>query len=234
MEERGAADRASFRLYLITDRRVIKSGDLLGACEAVLATARDYAPAGALAIQLREKDLPARELYELALRLREICAASGAPLMVNDRVDIAVAAGADGVHLPFDSFGVSQARKLLTPERLVGVSTHSPPDIAGAEREGADFAVFGPVFDPLSKPSRGPAWGASGLAAACRAGRVPVYALGGITAERVREIYQESDLTARPAGVGAIGAVFAADSPADATKAMLRALADADALDRRR
>ncbi|HEY6421316.1 MAG TPA: thiamine phosphate synthase [Candidatus Binataceae bacterium] len=229
----GAASRASFRLYLITDRRVVKSGDLLGACKAALEAARDYAPAGAVAIQLREKDMPARELYELAIRLREICTTTGALLIVNDRVDIAVAAGADGVHLPFDSIGVSQARKLLDTERLIGVSTHSPPDIAGAAREGADFAVFGPVFDPLSKAPSGPGWGANGLAAACRAGRLPVYGLGGITAERVREIYHQADQSARPAGVGVIGAVFAAHSPADATKAMLRALADAGAFDRR-
>ena len=142
--------RVSFRLYLITDRHVVKGGDLVSACEAALSAA----PPGAVALQLREKDLPARELYELALCLREICTRAGAPLIVNDRVNVAIAANADGVHLPFDSIGVSMARKLLGPDRLVGVSSHSPPDVAGAAREGADFAVFGPVFDPLSKPGR--------------------------------------------------------------------------------
>jgi thiamine-phosphate pyrophosphorylase len=212
--------RVGFWLYLVTDRRVIKGGDLISACEAALSVA----PPGSVALQLREKDLPARELYQLALGLREICARAGAPLIVSDRVDVAIAADADGVHLPFDSIGVSMARKLLGPERLIGVSSHSPPDVAGAAREGADFAVFGPIFDPLSKPAAGPAWGASGLAAACGAGEIPVFALGGITPERAHELFASSDPIARPAGVASIGAIFAADSPALATAAMLSAL----------
>src|ERR1700731_2653416 len=151
--------RVGFRLYLINDRHVVKNGDLVAACEDALSAA----PSGSVALQLREKDLPARELYELALRLREICTRAGALLLVNDRVDVAIAANADGVHLPFNSIGVSMARKLLGPARLIGVSSHSPPDVSGATREGADFAVFGPVFDPLSKPATGRAWGVSGL-----------------------------------------------------------------------
>jgi thiamine-phosphate pyrophosphorylase len=212
--------RVGFRLYLITDRHVVKSGDLISACEAALSAA----PPGTVALQLREKDLPARELYEMALRLREICTRAGALLIVNDRVDVAIAANADGVHLPFDSIGVSMARKLLGPERLIGVSSHSPPDVSGAARESADFAVFGPVFDPLSKPATGPAWGASGLKAACIAGAIPVFALGGMTPERTRELFASIDTTARPAGVASIGAIFAADSPARAMEEMLRAL----------
>jgi thiamine-phosphate pyrophosphorylase len=212
--------RVGFRLYLITDRHVLESGDLVAVCEAALSAA----PAGSVALQLREKDLPARELYELALRLREVCARVGAPLFVNERVDVAIAAKADGVHLPFNSIGVSMARKLVGPEKLIGVSSHSPPDVSGAAREGADFAVFGPIFDPISKPSAGPAWGASGLEAACRAGAIPVFALGGITPERARELFASPDVAARPAGVASIGAIFGADSPAGATAAMLVAI----------
>ncbi len=216
--------RVSFRLYLITDRRVVKNGDLISACEAALTVAREAAPPGTVALQLREKDLPARALYELALRLRAICTRAGAPLIVNDRADVAIAADADGVHLPFDSIGVSMARKLLGPDRLIGVSSHSPPDVAAAAREGADFAVFGPVFDPLSKPATVPACGPSSLKAACSAGAIPVFALGGITPDRTRELFASADPAARPAGVASIGAIFAADSPAIATAAMLSAL----------
>ncbi len=216
--------RVSFRLYLVTDRRAVRSGDLISACESALTVAREAAPPGTVALQLREKDLSARELYELALRLRPICSRAGAPLLVNDRVDVAIAADADGVHLPADSIGVSMARKLLGPNRLIGVSTHSPPDVAGAAREGADFAVFGPVFDPVSKPAAGSAWGASGLRAACGAGAIPVFALGGITPDRTRELLASPYSAARPAGVASIGAIFGADSPALATAAMLSAL----------
>lgn len=193
---------------------------MISACEAALSVA----PSGTVALQLREKDLSARELYELALRLREICTRAGAPLIVNDRVDVAIAADADGVHLPFDSIGVSMARKLLGPKRLIGVSSHSPPDVSGAAREGADFAVFGPVYDPLSKPVAGRAWGVSGLKAACSAGAIPVFALGGMTPDRTRELFASPDKVARPAGVASIGAIFAADSPALATVAMLSAI----------
>src|SRR5208283_737552 len=97
-----------------------------------MAVAREAAPPGTVALQLREKDLSARALYELALRLREICTRAGAPLVVNDRVDVAIAADADGVHLPSDSIGAVMARKLLGPDRLIGVSSHSPAEVATA------------------------------------------------------------------------------------------------------
>jgi thiamine-phosphate pyrophosphorylase len=213
----GIRAKVSFKLYLITDRRVVRNGDLVAACGRSLAAAQP----GDVALQLREKDLPARALLQLALRLRESCSRNGALLIVNDRVDVAIAAGADGVHLPFDSVGVSMARKLLPESCVIGVSTHSPPDVAGAAREGADFAVFGPVFDPISKPATGPAWGHDGLAAACRAGAIPVFALGGITPERTRELLSNPD---PPAGVATIGAIFGAESPAAVTAEMLSAL----------
>ena len=222
----GRRPKVSFKLYLITDRRVVKNGDLISASEESLAAARQISPPGTVALQLREKDLPARELYDLALRLREICSRHGALFFVNDRLDIAIAANADGIHLPFDSIGVSMARKLLPADRIVGVSTHSPPDLANAAGEGADFAVFGPVFDPISKPATHPAWGASGLAAACRAGgALPVFALGGITPERIAELLAIPD---SPAGVATIGAILAADSPAAAIASMLSALSRVD------
>jgi thiamine-phosphate pyrophosphorylase len=219
-----ARPRVNFRLYLITDRGVVKNGDLVGACEEALAAAAATAPPGTVALQLREKDLEARDLYELALRLREICTRHRASLFVNDRIDVALAARADGVQLPFDSVGVSMARKLLGSHRLIGTSSHSPPDVSGAAREGADFSVFAPVFDPISKPATAHAWGIEGLGAACRAGAIPVFALGGITSERTREVITQRFDGPRPAGVAAIGSIFGADSPARAIKTLLAAL----------
>jgi thiamine-phosphate pyrophosphorylase len=220
-----ASPRApGFQLYLITDRRIVRSGDLVGACAAALDAAPAVAPPGAVALQLREKDLTGRELYALALELRDVCARTGAPLLINDRVDVALAAGADGVHLPSDSIGVAMARKLLGDRKLIGVSTHSPPDVTAAAREGADFVVFGPVFEPISKSTYGPPWGPNGLAAACRANKIPVYALGGVTPERAHRLLYASDTDACPAGVAAIGSILGADSPAEAMRAMLVAL----------
>jgi thiamine-phosphate pyrophosphorylase len=217
------ARRIGFRLYLITDRKAVKSGDLVAACEAALGAA----PAGAVALQLREKDIDARDLYDLARRLREICTHAGAALLVNDRVDVALACGADGVHLPFNSIGPGAARRLLGEPALIGISTHSLPDVVSAAREGADFAVFGPVFDPISKGAYGPAHGPEGLAQVCRAAKLPIFALGGMTPKRAREVMSMRDQSARPAGVATIGAIFAAESPAAAVRAMLASLSGA-------
>jgi thiamine-phosphate pyrophosphorylase len=209
-----------FVLYLITDRKAVRSSDLVSACDAALGAA----PPGAVALQLREKDLAGRELYQLALRMRGICRRTGTRLLINDRVDVAMATDADGVHLPFSSIGPGAARKLLGPGKIIGVSAHSLPDVMAAGREGADFAVFGPVFAPISKSAYGPATGTARLAEVCRAARIPVFALGGITPERARALMDESVAAARPAGVAAIGSILGAESPADAMRAMLAAL----------
>ncbi len=216
--------RPGFILYLITDRAAVRSGDIVPVCEAALGAARGAAAPGAVALQLREKDLAGRELYELAIRLHEVCRRAGAPMIVNDRVDVAIAAGAEGVHLPFDSIGVGAARKLLGPGKLVGFSAHSLPDVAMAEREGADFAVFGPVYPPISKSAYGPATGEQRLGEVCRAVRIPVYALGGITPERAKALMANPLAAQRPAGVAAIGSIIGAASPAEAMRAMLAAL----------
>ncbi|HEY6395196.1 MAG TPA: thiamine phosphate synthase [Candidatus Binataceae bacterium] len=216
------AARVPFRLYLITGSKVIKSGTLIDACAAALSTASEWAPPGAVAIQLREKAMSARELYEVACALRGLCTRAGAMLLINDRIDVALASDADGVHLPASSFAVHDARELLGSNRLVGVSTHRAEEVADAERDGADFAVFGPVFDPISKGAYGPAGGLEGLKAACVSSALPVFALGGINDQRAGLIM--ASLGAWPAGVAAIGAIFGADDPAAATRAMLSAM----------
>ena len=222
--------RVGFRLYLITDRKAVKSVSLLDACEAALQVAADLAPPGSVALQLREKDLDAREVYVLACRLREITTRVGAPLFINERVDIAIASGADGVHLPGASIGAGAARKLLGDDRFVGVSAHSAPDLVAASREGqADFAVFGPVYQPLSKGSYGAEQGSAALFQACEVGSVPVFALGGITPARAAELYAKPE-SVNLAGVAAIGSIIGADSPRQAMRAMLEALKVAPSL----
>ncbi len=221
--------RVPFRLYLITDRNLAaRRGGVVAVAEAALSAASATAQAGAVALQLREKDMEAREQYELASALQELCSRYGAALLVNDRVDVAIAAGADGVHLPANSFAVADARRLVGATRLIGVSTHEAGEVGAAATAGADFAVYGPVYEPLSKASYGAARGAESLGAACRAGAgLPVFALGGITAERIAELGGTPALAegGRPAGVAVIGAVFGADDPAAATRALLDALA---------
>jgi thiamine-phosphate pyrophosphorylase len=216
--------RVGFRFYLITDRKIVRSRSVIDACEAALNAAREAAPPGAVALQLREKDLDAREVYDLACRLREITRRVGAPLIINERVDIAIASNADGVHLPFESIGASAARKLLGPDRLIGVSTHSEPDVVSAWREGqADFVVFGPVYEPISKGAYGSVHGPHRLFEVCDAASIPIFALGGISPPRAGELF--ADPRARKlAGVAAIGSILGADSPARAMREMLAAL----------
>ncbi len=221
--------RVPFRLYLITDRNLAaRRGGVVAVAAAALSAASATAGPGAVALQLREKDMEARALYELARALRELCSRYGAALLVNDRVDVAIAAGADGVHLPANSFALADARRLVGATRLIGVSTHEAGEVGAAAAAGADFAVYGPVYEPLSKASYGAARGAEELGAACRAGAgLPVFALGGITAERIAELGGTPALIegGRPAGVAVIGAVFGADDPAAATRTLLDALA---------
>ena len=166
---------------------------------------------------------------KLARRLRTICDRYRARLIVNDRIDVAIAAHADGVHLPANSFAVADARALIGHERMVGVSTHDAAEVAAAEKAGADFVVYGPVFDPLSKGAYTVARGADGLIAACRAASIPVFGLGGITAARVRElsaaIAADDARHKRPAGIAVIGSVFDAPDPAAATRDLLDTLA---------
>jgi thiamine-phosphate pyrophosphorylase len=160
----------------ITDRRTLASGSLLDAIGRNLA-------AGVTWIQIREKDLSARALFELVETVRKLPNPHSSKILVNSRADVALASGAAGVHLPS---GSPPARLWRRPGFLVGVSCHSVEDVRNAEAEGADYVLFGPVFAPLSKPAslepRGME-GLEGLARAAGAVKIPVLALGGVTRE---------------------------------------------------
>jgi thiamine-phosphate pyrophosphorylase len=151
---------------------------------------RALAAAGIGAVQLREKDLADRALYELALRARAVLPPS-VRLLVNGRVDVALAAGADGVHLPADGVPVAPLRRRFGRGVLIGRSTHRLDEVERARDEGADYVTFGPV---AATPGKGPAAGLQELGRAAAFG-VPVYALGGVTLEAFREL----------AGAGAAG-----------------------------
>jgi len=193
-----------FRLYLITDRRLASGENLLSAVEHALA-------GGVRAVQLREKDLGSRELLELARKMRALTSTYGAKLLINDRVDIALAADADGVHLGRESISIRDARRLMGPDRLVGCSTHTAKQLAEAEADGADFAVFGPVYFTPSKAAFGPPLGVDTLKRARAWTRIPVFALGGVGAENIHEV-----IAAGADGVALISAVLSAKDPRQA------------------
>jgi len=141
--------------------------------------------------QIREKSLHARVLYELVARAAEITRGSRTRLLVNDRSDIARAAGADGVHLTTQSLPPEVVRSLFGAEFLIGVSTHSLDEAQAARAGGADFIVFGPVFETESKRAFGEPQGLNKLAEVTRElGEFPVVAIGGITLDNVDECFQ--------------------------------------------
>lgn len=156
----------------ITDRNTLGPEPLLDAI------ARNLA-AGVTWIQIREKDLSARALFDLVEAAIKLPNPHGSKIIVNTRADVAIAAGAAGVHLPS---GSPAARLWRRPGFLIGVSCHAVEEVRNAEAEGADYAVFGPVFAPLSKSGLEPS-GLEGLAQASAAVRIPVLALGGVTRE---------------------------------------------------
>jgi thiamine-phosphate pyrophosphorylase len=221
------ARRGLGRLYLITDQRAAGDRDLAAVVEAVLAGV----PAGALLVQLRAAELGAGALLALARRLRAVTAARGALLLVNDRLDVALAAGADGVHLPERGLDVAAVRAVAGPDFLVGVSRHSAGDAAAAARAGVDLVVCGPVWPTPSKPGAVPlgldalAQAAAGVAASeveghARGRRAHLFALGGVdTPERAR-----AARAAGAHGVASIRAFCAAGDPGAAAAAMYAAV----------
>jgi thiamine-phosphate pyrophosphorylase len=137
-------------------------------------------------VQIREKSLSARALYELTARAVEITRGSKTRLLVNDRVDIALAAGVDGVHLTSRSLPADVVRDICGPDFLIGVSTHSLAEVRAARKAGADFVVFGPIFDTESKRAFGEPQGLDKLREVAKAvGEFPVLAIGGITRENL-------------------------------------------------
>jgi thiamine-phosphate pyrophosphorylase len=172
---------------------------------------------GAPAIQLRMKDAAAREMTEIARALLAETRAAGALLFINDRVDVALAAGADGAHVGQDDLPVAAARRIAPPGFLLGVSAETVELARAAQADGADYVGVGPVYATGSKADAGDAVGTERIAQVAAAVRIPVVGIGGITVDNAPPV-----IHAGAAGVAVISAVMRADDPAAAVRALLR------------
>jgi len=229
----------NFNLYLVTDRHQTDKRPLAAVIEETL-------KAGVKAVQLREKDLSAKELFDLARSLRGLTSQYRARLFINDRLDIAIAVKADGVHLGQKGFSASDIKQFLksalhiTPlietfrgrhpaslspqalsgERfLIGVSAHSREEARKAEEDGADFITIGPVFYTASKAGYGRPLGVEIIKSVKEAVKIPVFAIGGIKLDTVSEV-----AAAGADGIAVISAIIGAKEPGIAAKDLLQAI----------
>jgi thiamine-phosphate pyrophosphorylase len=202
----------SSRLLVVTDRHQTKGRPLVPLLQRVLT-------AGVPAIQLRERDFSARELVTLAREVQAVTALRRSQLLINDRIDVALALEGVGVHLRSNSLPVSVARQLLGAQRLLGVSVHVVEEVVSAESQGADYIVFGPIYETPSKQLFGPPLGIHTLEKACRLVRIPIIGIGGVTAERAREMRRAGAF-----GVAVITAILGADDIESATRELLDAV----------
>lgn len=174
---------------------------------------------GAKIVQLRGKGFSSKELLEQAIEISALASEAGALFIVNDRADIALLSGADGVHLGQDDLPIGEARKILGRDKLIGISTHSIEQALKAEQEGTDYIGFGPVFGTKTKADAEEAKGIPALANVKRRVSIPVIAIGGITLENLREVME-----AGADGTAVISAIAKADNIEETTKRFVYAV----------
>ena len=201
------------RLYLVTDR------EQAGA-RGVAATVAAALDGGVTVVQLRDKHAGTRELIEQARALRAICARRGVPLIINDRVDVAMVAEADGVHLGQSDMALVDARRLLGPESIVGVSVRTDDEVRAAAREGATYVAANGVWATATKTDFGAPLGLDGLRSMIESSTLPMVAIGGIDTTNAWALAQ-----AGCDGIAVVSAVMKSPDPADACRRLRRAFA---------
>ena len=208
----GAMD---YSLYLVTDRSLSRG-------RATAEIVRAAVAGGVTCVQVREKDCGPREFIEEARAVQAALRGTGVPLIVNDRVDVALAVGADGVHLGQRDMALAAARRLGPPGWIVGVSAESLDDAVRAERDGADYVGVSPVYATPTKTDHAAPLGLDGLRAIRAATKLPLVAIGGLHAGNAREV-----IRAGADGLAVVSAIVAADDPRAAAAELRRAIAAA-------
>jgi thiamine-phosphate pyrophosphorylase len=203
-----------FKLYLITDRKQTRM-PLPDAVRLAL-------KGGVRAIQLRERDLPIRVLLAVAQELRKLTNEFDAKLFINDRVDVSVAVEADGVHLGHQSMPPEAVRKIVNKKMLIGVSTHNPEEARAAEKNGADFITYGPVYLTPSKADLGLPVGPESIINIINRVKIPVFGLGGIKSGNIDQV-----LSFGADGISMISEIFASDDIESKSREILEKVAKA-------
>jgi thiamine-phosphate pyrophosphorylase len=198
----------NYTLYLVTDAGLSRGRPNAEVAEAAIR-------GGVTVVQYREKSASTRRMLEEARELRQICRAAGVPFIVNDRVDIALAVDADGVHVGQDDMPASLARRLIGKARILGVSAGNVEEARRAAADGADYIGASPVFATATKPDAPPAMGVEGLRKMAGAVSIPVVAIGGMNVENAASI-----LAAGAAGLAVVSAIVGADDVEAAAKAI--------------
>jgi thiamine-phosphate pyrophosphorylase len=204
----GDALRRQLRLYLVTDQALCRGRQLVDVVEAAV-------QGGASCVQLREKELSTREFLDQALALKALLAPRGIPLVINDRIDVALACGAEGVHLGQSDMPAGEARRLLPPHVFIGWSVETPEDVVRSAQMPVDYLGVSPVFATPTKTDTKAPWGLDGLRRVREMTRLPLVAIGGIHAGNAAQV-----LAAGADGLAVVSALCSADDPCAAARAM--------------
>jgi thiamine-phosphate pyrophosphorylase len=198
-----------FSLYLVTDRALARG-------RALVDVVRRAARGGVCAVQVREKEANVREFLAIVREVKTVLDVARVPLLVNDRIDVALAAGAAGVHIGQGDMPCAEVRRVLGTNRVIGVSVSTPEEALQAEAEGADYLGVSPVFDTPTKTDTPRATGLEGLRAIREATRLPLVAIGGINAGNAAGV-----VAAGADGVAVVSAIMSAEDPEAAARTLL-------------
>jgi len=204
-------DRTSLLLYAVTDRTWLKGRSLADAVE-------EAVKAGVTFLQLREKELDFKSFFELACEIKRITDKYKIPFIINDNVDVAVACGADGVHVGQNDMKATDVRKIIGRDKILGISVQTAEQAVKAEKEGADYIGVGSVFPTSTKPDAKPLSPAI-LKEICKAVKIPVVAIGGINKDNAISLARSGI-----DGVAVVSAIFAQDDITSAVKELRRIL----------
>lgn len=204
--------REDLRLYLVTDRPLSLGRDIYWIVE-------EAVKGGATMVQLREKDCSTREFIELAAKLKETLKPLGIPLLINDRIDVALAVDADGVHIGQSDMPYKTARALLGPDKIIGLSVENMEDIRVANELDVDYVGISPVYSTHTKTDTAAPFGLEGLREAVKLSIHPTVAIGGMNMKTAKDV-----MACGTDGIAVVSAIVSADSPCEAARNLLEVM----------